>query len=71
MASLKNIFKGKETTKEETSEAKAVKTGKITPKQYVKGEKMEGDSTKGKMKIAKEIKSGKLSPSAYAKKEAK
>jgi len=33
-----NLFKGKETYAEELSEAKAIKSGKITPKQYAKGE---------------------------------
>jgi hypothetical protein len=68
---LKSLFKGKETMKEETKEAKAVKSGKISPKQYVKGEKMEGESTKGKMKVAEKLKSGKMSPVAYAKSEMK
>jgi hypothetical protein len=36
-----NLFKGKETTSEELKEAKAVKSGKITPMQYAKGEKRE------------------------------
>ena len=36
-----NLFKGKETMSEELKEAKAIKSGKITPMQYAKGEKME------------------------------
>jgi hypothetical protein len=45
------MFKGKETMKEELAEAKAIKSGKITPMQYAKGEKSEpamkrGGSTK-------------------------
>lgn len=39
---LKKIFKGKDTYGEELKEAKAIKSGKITPKEYAKGEKMEG-----------------------------
>lgn len=35
------LFKGKETYSEELKEAKAIKSGKITPEQYAKGEKME------------------------------
>jgi hypothetical protein len=35
------LFKGKDTVKEEVKEAKAIKSGKITPMQYAKGEKME------------------------------
>jgi hypothetical protein len=68
---LKKLFAGKESMKEETKEAKAVKSGKITPKQYVAGEKSEGESTKGKMKVAEKLKSGKMSPMAYAKSEVK
>ena len=36
-----NLFKGKETYSEELKEAKAIKSGKITPQQYAKGEKSE------------------------------
>jgi hypothetical protein len=36
-----NLFKGKETYGEELKEAKAIKSGKITPMQYAKGEKSE------------------------------
>jgi hypothetical protein len=63
---MKKLFTGKETKQEEMREAKAVRSGKISPKQYVKGEKSEGHS--GSMATAKAIKSGKMSPSAYAKK---
>ena len=38
---LKKLFKGKDTKSEELKEAKAIKSGKITPMQYAKGEKME------------------------------
>ena len=38
----KKLFGGKETYKEELAEAKAIKSGKITPEQYAKGEKAEG-----------------------------
>ena len=37
----KKLFKGKETVSEELKEAKAIKSGKITPMQYAKGEKSE------------------------------
>lgn len=67
---LKSLFKGKDTKSEEKKEAQAVKAGKISPAQYVKGEKMEGEG-KGAMARGKAIKSGKLSPAAYAKKETK
>lgn len=46
---LKNMFKGKETMKEELAEAKAIKSGKITPMEYAKGEKMEGHKMGGRM----------------------
>ena len=38
----KSLFKGKESMSEELKEAKAIKSGKITPMQYAKGEKSEG-----------------------------
>jgi len=37
----KKLFGGKETFKEELNEAKAIKSGKITPMQYAKGEESE------------------------------
>ena len=46
---LAAMFKGKETKGEELKEARAIKSGKITPEQYALGEKME----EGKMKKAK------------------
>ena len=47
---LKNLFKGKESYGEELKEAKAIKSGKITPQEYAKGEKMEGHCSGGKIK---------------------
>ena len=38
---VKNLFKGKESMKEELAEAKAIKSGKISPMQYAKGEESE------------------------------
>lgn len=38
---LGKLFKGKETYKEELAEGNAIKSGKITPEQYAKGEEME------------------------------
>jgi len=66
------LFGGKETYKEELGEAKAVKSKKISPKQFVKGEKSEGykGEEKGVAKMAKKIASGKMSPESYASKEA-
>ena len=37
----KGLFGGKESMSEELKEAKAIKSGKITPMQYAKGEKSE------------------------------
>ena len=47
----KKMFGGKESMKEELAEAKAIKSGKITPMQYAKGEKSEG--VHGMKKMAK------------------
>lgn len=40
------LFKGKETYGEELKEAKAIKSGKITPEDYAKGEKAEESKMK-------------------------
>ena len=45
----KGLFKGKETYSEEMKEAKAIKSGKLTPQQYAKGEKSEEKMAKGGM----------------------
>ena len=68
MAKGGSIFKGGETYGEELREAKAVVSKKISPKQFVKGEKSEGHKgeEKGAAKIAKKIASGKMSPKQYA-----
>ena len=47
VANLKKLFKGKETYKEELKEGKAIKSGKISPEQYAKGEEMEKKMKKG------------------------
>ena len=65
----KKLFGGKETRGEELKEAKALKSGRISPKQYVAGEKSEGHGA-GAAGYAKAIKSGALSPQAYAAEEA-
>lgn len=36
-----NLFKGKETYGEELKEARAIKSGRLTPEQYARGEKSE------------------------------
>ena len=63
---MKKLFRGAETPAEEMKEARAVRSGKITPKQYVAGEKSEGEKEPGMMARAKALKSGKMSPAAYA-----
>lgn len=70
---MKSLFKGKETPAEEKKEARAVKSGKISPAQYAKGEKMEGEKDKKStmVKRAQAMKSGKLSPAGYAAMEKK
>ena len=66
------LFKGKESFGEELKEAKALKSGKISKKQFVKGEKSEGHKDEENPSlIAKEIKSGAMSPKQYASVEAK
>lgn len=65
----KKLFGGKESFAEEKKEAQALKSGKISPKQYIAGEKSEGHKEENLPKTAKAIKSGKMSPTAYAKME--
>jgi len=62
VADLKKLFKGKDTYKEELKEGKAIKSGKITPEQYAKGEEME--------KKMKKVGSCKMSSGGKAKKYA-
>ena len=67
-----SLFKGKENYGEELKEAKAVKSGKISPKEFEAGEKSEkhmGEEP-GALETGKKIKSGKMSPEQYAKMEA-
>ena len=47
MANLKKLFKGKDTKAEEMKEAKAIKSGKISPSEYAEGEDMEKKMKKG------------------------
>jgi hypothetical protein len=46
------LFKGKESYKEELAEAKAIKSGKISPAEYAKGEKSEGKMATGGVAMA-------------------
>lgn len=70
---LKKLFKGKDSASEEKSEARAVRSGKISPPQYAKGEKMEGTKMPSKklLQRGQKMKSGKLTPQQYAKSETK
>ena len=65
----KKLFGGKETPAEEMKEASALKSGRISPKQYVAGEKSEGHGA-GAAKKAAAIKSGRVTPKAYAEEHA-
>ena len=61
-------FTGKDTKSEEMAEAKAVRSGKVTPAQYAAREKAEGD-TKSKgalMAKGKALASGKMPAAKYA-----
>lgn len=63
-------FQGKDTKREEMAEAKTVRSGKITPKQYAAKEMAEGKH-KGATSAAMQAKgralaSGKMSPKQYA-----
>ena len=50
---MKKLFGGKETYSEELKEAKAIKSGKISPAQYAKGEESEKKMKKGGKCMAK------------------
>ena len=63
---MAKMFQGKDTKKEEMAEAKALKSGKITKGDYMRGEKKEGHG-KGAAKTADKLKGGKMSPAEYAK----
>ena len=68
----KKLFGGKETYSEELKEAKSLKSGKISGKDFVKGEKSEGHKDEENPSLlAKEIKSGSMSPEQYASVESK
>ena len=64
-------FTGKDTKAEEMAEAKAVRSGKVSPKEYVRREtaeeKKEGEKPNPKklMDTGKKLASGKMTPQAY------
>lgn len=62
---MAKLFQGKDDKAEEMAEAKALKSGKITKEQYVKGEQSEGHG-KGAAKRADAMKAGKMSAAEYA-----
>lgn len=65
---MAKLFQGKQTPAEEMAEAKALKSGKISKAEYVKGEMSEGkgESKREAMKKADALKSGKMSAKEYA-----
>ena len=66
-------FKGKQTKAEEMAEAKAVRSGRVTPAQYARREKSEGDSSPPERlrAIGQKLATGKMSAAKYAAKPAK
>ena len=63
---MAKMFQGKQSPAEEMAEAKALKSGKITKGEYVKGEMSEGHDKGHAMKKADALKSGKMSAKEYA-----
>ena len=62
-------FAGKDNKAEEKAEARQVRAGKVTPAQYAKKEKAEGEmkSSKSLLATGKKLASGKMSAAGYAK----
>lgn len=66
----KKLFNGKETRAEEMAEAKALRSGAISKKQYIAGEKSEGHSDMADVRgNANAIASGRMTPAQYAAEE--
>lgn len=66
----KKLFNGKETRAEEMAEAKALRSGAISKKQYIAGEKSEGhDNMRDVRGNANAIASGRITPAQYAAEE--
>lgn len=65
---MAKMFQGKQTRQEEMAEAKAVRSGKVSPAEYARREKAEGDkaSTKTLEARGKQLASGKMSAAQYA-----
>lgn len=66
-------FKGKDNRAEEMAEAKKMRAGKMTPMQYAKAEKKEGDKKSMKTLVAtgKKLASGKMTAKQYGAKAEK
>lgn len=62
---MAKMFQGKDDRAEEMAEARALKSGKITKAEYIKGEQSEGHG-KDAAKKADMLKSGKMSAAQYA-----
>lgn len=65
---MAKAFQGKQTRAEEMAEAKAVRSGRVSPAQYARGEKSEGDkaSTATLKARGQALASGRMSPAEYA-----
>jgi len=65
---MAKMFAGKQSKAEEMAEAKAVKSGKVSPAEYARREKAEGDmDSKKKLEAkGKALASGKMSAEKYA-----
>lgn len=67
---MKKLFNGKETRAEEMKEAQALRSGAISKKQYIAGEKSEGHSNMRDVRgNANAIASGRMTPAQYAAEE--
>lgn len=65
---MAKMFAGKQSKSEEMAEAKAVKGGKVSPAEYARMEKAEGDKASKQKLMArgKALASGKMSAEKYA-----
>ena len=70
---MAKAFGGKQTPAEERKEARMVRSGKVSPAEYARREKAEGDSksTSSLKSTGQKLASGKMSPSQYASKPMK
>lgn len=70
---MAKAFSGKQTPAEERKEARMVKTGKVSPAEYARREKAEGDkkSPASLKSTGQKLASGKMSAAQYAAKPMK